>query len=121
MDEPPQDPIDSLIVSGLPSDFEYADAREMLRHVVPTAKVEVVRLPFVQAGDERYMLLKLPSVDDATAVMQTLNAVTLTTASKPMRARYAKRTVLGREEYRALKASRATEAAEADSLQAETV
>jgi hypothetical protein len=106
----PQDPINSLIVSGLPADFEYADAREMLRQVVPSAKVEVLRLPFVQPGDERYMLLKLPSVEDATDAMQTLNAVTLANAGKPMRARYAKRTVLGRDEYRAFKAARVTEA-----------
>jgi hypothetical protein len=103
-------PIDSLIVSGLPADFEYADAREMLRHVAPTIKVEVLRLPFVREGEERYMLLKLPSIADATTTMVALNTVTLASASRPLRARYAKQTVLDREQYRALMASRASEA-----------
>ena len=116
----PQVPRDSLIVSGLPADFEYADAREMMRQVVPRTKVEVVHLPFVQEGLERYMLLKLPSTDEATTAMTALNKVTLTTASRPLRARYAKRTVLGREEYKASKAAREAELAEGETVLAET-
>ncbi len=103
----PQTPRDSLIVSGLPADFGYADAREMLRHVAPRNEVEDLRLPFVQEGEEKYMLLKLGSIEDATTAMEALNSVTLATASRPLCAQYAKQTVLGREQYRALMASRA--------------
>ena len=107
-----QSPLDSLIVSGLPADFGYADAREMLRQVAPGHVIEVLRLPFVQQGEEKYMLLKLESIDEATATMAKLNAVTLQSASRPLRARFAKQTVLGRDQYRALMRSRETKAAD---------
>ncbi len=62
----------------------------MLRHVAPMNEVVVLRLFFVREGEEKYMLLKLASTADATTAMVALNSVTLTSASRPLRARYAR-------------------------------
>ncbi len=41
----------------------------MLRQVAPDHAVEVLRMPFVQDGQEKYMLLKLKSIEEAMAGM----------------------------------------------------